>query len=255
MNIIQAVILGIVEGITEFLPVSSTGHLILTTNLLNINPTEFVKSFEVAIQVGAICAVIVLYRKDLFRLEMIKKLAVAFIPTAIVGLVFYPFIKEQLLESNSVVLWSLFLGGLFLILFEYHFNERENSVAEVQSISYKQSLVIGSFQAIAVIPGVSRAAATIIGGLVSGIKRRAIVEFSFLLAVPTMIAATGLDLTRSYKDFESGSFGVLAVGFITAFIVAMAAIKYFLRFIQRHDFKPFGIYRIVIALVFWWFLM
>ncbi len=255
MNFFQAIILGIVEGITEFLPISSTGHLILAVKALGIQPTEFVKSFEIAIQVGAIAAVVVLYWKDFFDPEVFKRILIAFVPTGIIGLIFYKVIKQYFLSSNSVVLWSLFLGGIFLIVFEMWFAEKENSVANVSQITYKQSLLIGLFQSLAIIPGVSRAAATIIGGLVSGIKRRAIVEFSFLLAVPTMVAATGLDLVKSYQSFEPGSFGILAVGFVTAFLVAMLAIKYFLRYIQRHDFKPFGIYRIVLALVFWWFLI
>ncbi len=250
MSIFQAIILGIVEGVTEFLPISSTGHLILVSELLHISQTEFVKSFEIAIQLGAIGAVVWLYWKDLIRPIILKKLFVAFLPTAVIGLLLYKFVKQHLIGNDSVVIWALFLGGIFLILFERFFARKVHDDS-IDSISYKQSMLIGLFQAIAIIPGVSRAAATIIGGLSIGIRRRAIVEFSFLLAVPTMAAATGLDLIKSYENFNSSNFGILAVGFVTAFIVAIIAIKYFLKFIQTHDFQPFGIYRIVAAIAFW----
>jgi undecaprenyl-diphosphatase len=252
MSIIQAVIFGIVEGITEFMPISSTGHLMLTARCLGVAQTEFVKSFEIAIQSGAILAVVVLYWNTLRKsANLWSKLCVAFLPTAIIGALFYKIIKGFLLDSNGVVLWALFLGGIALIIFEFFHLEKENAAAELSEVSYAQALLIGIFQSLAIVPGVSRAAATIVGGLIVGLKRRTIVEFSFLLAIPTMAAAMGLDLLKSAPAFNGGQFLVLAVGFLVSFIVALLAIRFLLVFIKRHTFIPFGIYRIAIALIFW----
>lgn len=255
MNFFHAIILGIVEGVTEFLPISSTGHLILTSKLLQLPTTEFLKSFEIAIQLGAILAVVVLYWKFFFvKLEVLKKIIVAFLPTATLGLIFYKVVKEFLLGSEEIVLWALFLGGIFLIIFEWKYNEKPDAVEEVEKISWRQAILIGVFQSAAIIPGVSRAAATIIGGLFLGLKRKTIVEFSFLLAVPTMIAATGLDLLKSGGSFNAGEFGLLAIGFIFSFVTALAAIKFLLNFIKNHSFISFGIYRVVLAVLFWFLL-
>lgn len=252
MNAFHAFILGIVEGISEFLPISSTGHLILTSRLLGISQTEFVKTFEIAIQLGAILSVIVLYwKKFLMNLEVLKRVCTAFLPTAIIGFALYKIIKKFLLGNSHIVVWALFIGGLFLILFELFHREKENAVTQVASISYKQAILIGVFQSIAVIPGVSRSAATIIGGLTLGLRRDAIVEFSFLLAVPTMLAATLLDLFKNANAFTQGQFTLLGIGFVTSFIVAILAIKFLIRFIKNHSFISFGVYRILIALLFW----
>jgi len=252
MNILQAVILGIVEGITEFLPISSTGHLMLTSRYLGITQTEFVKSFEIAIQSGAILAVAVLYWKTLWKgWEIWKRILAAFFPTALIGTLLYKFIKGYLLGSTSVVLWSLFIGGIFIIIFERIHGEKNDAVGELSSITYRKALLIGLFQSIAVIPGVSRAAATIIGGLLLGLKRKTIVEFSFLLAIPTMGAALALDLVKSAHAFSNENFLVLAVGFIVSFAVALMAIRFLLVFIKRHTFVPFGIYRMLVAVAFW----
>lgn len=251
MNILQAIILGIIEGITEFLPISSTGHLILSGQVLGLSQTEFLKNFEIAIQLGAILSVVVLYWRRFLDFGNLKKLVVALIPTAIIGLVFYKVVKEVFLESNQIVLWSLLIGGVLLILFEWWQKEHKEAQAELAQISYKQSFLIGLFQSLAIVPGVSRAAATILGGLLVGLKRTVIVEFSFLLAVPTMIGATGLDLVKSGFNFTSSEIGVLLAGFISSFIVAILAIKFLLRFIQSHSFIPFGVYRILAALAFW----
>lgn len=252
MDFLQAIIFGVVQGISEFLPISSTGHLILTGRFLGLTQTEFLKSFEIAIQLGSILSVIALYWRQLFTdWETIKRVIVAFIPTGILGLIFYKIVKQYLLSSNSVVLWSLFLGGAFLIIFELWHKEKEDVNEEVIRISYKQSLLIGIAQSVAMVPGVSRSAATILGGLALGIKRKTIVEFSFLLAVPTMLAATGLDLIKNANQFSSSQWNFLVVGFIVSFIVALASIKFLLNFIKKHSFIPFGIYRIMIALIFW----
>ncbi|MFH0740125.1 MAG: undecaprenyl-diphosphate phosphatase [bacterium] len=252
MDILQTIILGIVEGITEFLPISSTGHLILANKLLGIGQTEFIKTFEIAIQAGAILSVIVLYWKKIFNLATIKKLIVAFIPTAILGFIFYKIVKNYLLASEQIVLWALLIGGILLILFEliYRNKPEDALVKSASDISYKKCFLIGCFQSIAMVPGVSRSAATIVGGMISGISRKAIVEFSFLLAVPTMIAATGYDLLKSSGSFAKGDFNFLAIGFLVSFLVAMLGIKFLLKFIQKNNFIPFGIYRVALALIF-----
>ena len=252
MDLIHAVFFGIIEGITEFLPISSTGHLMLASRSLGISQTEFVKSFEIAIQSGAILAVVILYWKALSRsIDIWKKIFTAFLPTMIIGALLYKVIKTFLLSNDSVVLWTLFLGGIALILFEIFHGEKQGSSEELASISYPQALIVGFFQSIAVIPGVSRAAATIVGGLAVGLKRKTIVEFSFLLAIPTMCAATALDLVKSAGSFKTDQFLVLGAGFIVSFLVALLAIKFLLVFIKKHTFIPFGIYRILIAAVFW----
>lgn len=255
MNLLQVLIFGLVEGITEFLPVSSTGHLILTAHLLNFKQTEFLKSFEIAIQLGAILAVVVLYWKTLVKGGKIwKRIFVAFLPTACIGLILYKLIKKFLLANNAVVLWSLFIGGILLVVFELFYREKEGAVDTMDQISYKQSFYIGLFQSIAMIPGVSRSAATIIGGLSLGLKRRTIVEFSFLLAIPTMLAATALDLAKSANNFSASQFLLLFAGFGVSFAVAAVAIKFLLHFIKRHNFILFGVYRICIAVLFWFVL-
>jgi undecaprenyl-diphosphatase len=250
MDFFQAIILGIVEGVTEFLPISSTAHLILTSRLLAIAQTEFLKSFEIIIQLGAILAVVFLYWKALLDLEVIKRLVVAFIPTGIIGLVFYDLIKQYLLESQYILLWSLLFGGFVLIFFEWWHTEKKDAAQDIAGISYGKCIIIGLFQSIAIIPGVSRSAATILGGLLINLKRKTIVEFSFLLAVPTMVSATGYDLVKNIEQFSASEFGVLAVGFITSFVMAILGIKFLLAYVQKRTFFAFGIYRIVIALAF-----
>jgi undecaprenyl-diphosphatase len=258
----HAIILGVVEGVTEFLPISSTGHMILAANALHLDGT-FLPSFEIIIQLGAILAVLLLFwKKLLMNAKIFKRVAVAFIPTAIIGFVLYKVFKSLLGNESLVpwvVLWSLALGGLFLIVFELLHKEKKsggtNVVAELESITYTQAALIGVFQAIAIIPGVSRSAATIVGGLCLGISRRAIVEFSFMLAVPTMAAATLLDLIKSGHSFTGHEVGMLSIGLITAFVSALLAVKFLLGFIKNHTFVPFGVYRIVIALAFLLYLV
>ncbi|MCK9432244.1 MAG: undecaprenyl-diphosphate phosphatase [Candidatus Omnitrophica bacterium] len=255
MNILDVLIFGFVEGVTEFLPISSTGHLMLTARLLHLAPSEFVKSFQIAIQLGAVLSVAVVYRKQLAGGSRIwKHLLVAFLPAAVIGGFFYAVIKRYLLASSQVVLWSLFLGGLFLVVFEFFYRQKENAVDDLARISYPQALLIGLFQSVAMIPGVSRSAACIVGGLAAGLKRRVVVEFSFLLAIPTMLAATALDLFKSAHSFSGTEFIYLGAGFIVSFLVAMAAIKLLLLFIQKHTFISFGIYRMALAVLFWFFI-
>lgn len=252
MNLLHALIFGIVEGITEFLPISSTGHLILTAHMLNIKHSEFLKSFEIAIQLGAILAVVLLYWKTLINgRDIWKRILIAFLPTACIGAILYKLIKKLLLGNEAVVLWSLFIGGTVLVIFEFFYREKTDARDPMDSVSYGQSFCIGLFQSLAVIPGVSRAAATIIGGLFLGLKRKTIVEFSFLLAIPTMFAATALDLIRSANSFNAHQFFLLGTGFFVSFAIATLAIKFLLLFIKRHNFIFFGIYRICISILFW----
>jgi undecaprenyl-diphosphatase len=253
MTLLDAIILGIVEGITEFLPVSSTGHLILASALLKLKDSEFLKSFEIAIQLGAILSVVVLYARSLIKdRELVQKTIVAFIPTCIIGLLAYKLVKQYLLGNELIVVAALLVGGIVLILFELL--QRRKPEGSKQ-ITYSQAIYIGLFQCISMIPGVSRSAATILGGLVIGIERKTIVEFSFLLAVPTMAAATALDMYKSASLFSSVQVELLLVGFVISFIVALFSIKFLLRYIQNHTFIAFGIYRILVALLFWTLMM
>jgi len=247
MNLLQAVILGIVEGFSEFLPISSTGHLILASTILGLAQTDVQKSFEIAIQLGAILAVVVLFWRRFFDHRLITQLAVAFIPTGLIGLFVYPFFKEFLNGNLYVVIGSLFLGGIALIAFDRLSSEQTGSIGE---LSYRDCIILGLCQAIAIVPGVSRSAATIIGGEILGMSRAAVIEFSFLLAVPTMLAATVYDLYKQAHAFTEADAAALTVGFIAAFIVALMSIRWLLSFVKSHGFAAFGYYRIAIALVF-----
>jgi undecaprenyl-diphosphatase len=243
------VVLGVVEGVTEFLPVSSTAHLILASHALGLAESEFLKSFDIIIQFGAILSVVVLYWRKFLDVEVLKRLVVAVIPTGVIGLTVYKALKSYLLGNLVVVLASLVLGGIALIVFE-RFKQHEDREVDFTEISYRDAFLIGLFQAIAIIPGVSRSAATIVGGSLIGISKRTIVEFSFMLAVPTMLAATGLELVKGYQGLQ-GNFLALAIGFVVSFITAIIAIKSFLSYIKRRDFSLFGWYRIALALVFY----
>ena len=255
MTIIQAIILGVVEGVTEFLPISSTGHLILTSKLLGIADSDFLKSFEIAIQFGAILAVVVLYwKKFIANKEEWKRVVIAFLPTAIIGFLLYKTLKDYLLSNALLVVWSLAIGGVALIIFELWYARRV-ATSQLEAISYKQSFLVGVAQSLAIIPGISRSGATIIGGLLMGISREKIVEFSFLLAVPTMAVATGYDLLKSAGSFSVSDFHILAIGFIISFLVAWLSIKWLLYFIKNHTFIWFGVYRIVAALIFWFLVV
>jgi undecaprenyl-diphosphatase len=256
VNLLQTLIFGIVEGITEFLPISSTGHLMLTARLLGLSQTEFLKTFEIVIQFGAIMSVIVLYWKTLLvNFEALKRVIIAFLPTAALGLLFYKIIKQFLMKSNQVVLWSMFIGGIALIVFELLHKEKDDAVEDISAIPYRTAIFIGLFQSIAMIPGVSRSAATIVGGLVLGLRRKTIVEFSFLLAIPTMLAATALDLMKNASQFSAAQINFLSVGFILSFVFALLSVKFLLNYIKHHTFISFGIYRIILALSFWFFIL
>lgn len=251
----DSLILGVIEGITEFLPISSTGHLILASELLGLEPSTFLSSFQIAIQLGAIAAVVFLYWKSFLDVRFLTKLFVAFLPTGLVGFLVYPYVKEYLLGNSMIVVASLFIGGVVLIVFELLHKEKPESLEGAKEITYKQALLVGCFQSIAIIPGVSRSAATIIGGLLAGMRRVAIVEFSFLLAVPTMIAATGYDLLKSADTFAFDDIGLLALGFLTAFVVALLSMRFLLTLVRRYTFIPFGIYRMVLAVLFFFIIL
>ncbi len=254
MDYLSAIILAVVEGLTEFLPVSSTGHLILAATLLGLQQTAFVKSFELALEFGSILAVVVLYWRLFLNFEVLKRLAVAFIPTGIVGLLIYRIFKDVLLGNEQVVLWALLLGGIFIIVFEWRYKER-SEIDDIAKIPYVHCLLIGICQSISVVPGVSRSAPTIMAGLALGMKRQTIVLFSFLLAVPTMVAASGFDLLMSYSEFSSGQIDFLAVGFVVSFLVALPALKYFLEYVKKNNFIPFGVYRILLVVLFFFLVI
>lgn len=255
MTIIQSAILGLIEGITEFLPISSTAHLTLSSGLIGLDQSAFVKSFEIIIQLGAILAVIILYWRTLLVYENFKKIIIAFLPTGAVGYVLYKIVKTYLLGNETIIVWTLLLGGLFLIFFEKYRGEKESASADFSQISYKQCLIIGLCQSLAMVPGVSRSAATIVSGLALGISRKTIVEFSFLLAVPTMLAASAYDFLKNADSFSNNELSTLAVGFIVSFGAAIISIKFLLKYVRNHSFIPFGVYRIAIALLFMYLLI
>ena len=262
MNTVQSIIIAIVEGITEFLPISSTGHMIIAQKILGIENSEFVNLFTVNIQFGAILSVVVLYwkrflaplhaagkdasgqRKFSIRFDFYLKLLVAFLPAVFFGLLFNSMI-DKLLGSVVVVAVSLVLGGIVLLFVDNWFR----NPAQDQSVTYSKAFRIGLFQVISMIPGVSRAAATIIGGLSQKLNRRNAAEFSFFLAVPTMLAASVLELFKTYEVINGENMRMLLLGNAVAFVVAMLAIKGFISFLTRFGFRVFGYYRIIVGLV------
>lgn len=265
LTILQTIILGIVEGLTEFLPVSSTGHMIIVQNLLGIPSTEFIKAFTVIIQFGAILSVVCLYWKRFFRLnhtpisseatplqkflhkyDFYWKLLVAFIPAAVIGFIFNKKI-DQLLGSVEIVATMLLIGGVFMLFSDRIFNKgKEDTV-----LSEKKAFNIGLFQCIAMIPGVSRSMATIVGGMSQKMTRKNAAEFSFFLAVPTMFAATAYKVLKLFLDgganYLAGNIPTLLLGNVVAFIVAILAIKFFIRYVTKHGFQAFGWYRILVG--------
>jgi len=248
MNIFEAIILAIIEGLTEFLPVSSTGHMIIASSLMGIQSNDFVKLFTVAIQLGTILSVVVLYFKRFFKsITFYIKLVAAFIPAAIFGLLFSSKIDE-LLESPLTVAITLLLGGIVLLFIDKLFKEGE--IDNSDDITYLTAFKIGLFQCIAMIPGVSRSAASIIGGMTQKLTRKAAAEFSFFLAVPTMFGATAKKMLDFYQDghvITGEEINLLIIGNVVGFVVALIAIKSFIGYLSKHGFKVFGIYRIVVG--------
>lgn len=257
MTALHALLLGIVEGFSEFLPISSTAHLILTSELFRLQQTEFLKTFNIVIQFGAILSVVVVYwRSLLVRKDVMIRIAIAFIPTAIIGFLLERVIRNVLFENIPTILWSLFIGGLILIAFEkwqggMGHRSPVTGTQDMGDMSYKQAFLIGLCQALAVVPGVSRSGATIVGGMLLGVSRKAIVDFSFVLAVPVMLAATVLSMVKHSDEMSFDQSGLLFIGFVTSFVVALISIKWLLGYVKKHTFVAFGVYRILIALVFW----
>ncbi|BCG46935.1 Undecaprenyl-diphosphatase [Citrifermentans bremense] len=253
MNVFEAIILGIVEGLSEFLPISSTGHLILASTLMKLQQSDAHKVFEVTIQLGAMLAVVQIYRKQLLaRPELLKKVCFAFLPTGALGYLLYKAVKSFF--QPSLVSYTLIAGGIAFILIEIWMKNRPASTASLDHMSYRQAFAIGVIQSLSMVPGVSRSGATIMGGLVIGMNRKDAAEFSFLLALPTMLAATCYDIYKNYAVFHLGDWQNIAVGFVTSFIFAVIGIKALLKIITSHTFIPFGIYRIAVGIVFLIFL-
>ena len=249
MDIIHAVILGIIEGITEFLPISSTGHLIVGSELMGLPQTKENTAFEVIIQLSAILAVIANY-KDKFHpkhFELWVKVFIAFLPLAGIGFIFKDHIKE--LFSIQVVAVMFIVGGIVFLIVEYFQKNAVTKTLDVEEISYKQAALVGVAQVFALIPGTSRAGSTIVGALLVGLSRKASAEFSFLLALPVMAATSGYEILKNYKDFNDDNLLTLAVGFVVSFIVAYFTMKLFLRFLESFTFVGFGIYRIIFGAI------
>jgi len=254
MSLIQAIIIAIVEGITEFLPVSSTGHMVITSSIMGIEADPFVKLFEVIIQLGAILSVVVLYWKKFFDFKKISfyiKLIVAVIPALVVGALLKKHI-DKMLESPVVIAIVLLLGGIILLFVDGWF--KNPTVDKEEKVSNKNAFIIGCFQVLSVLfPGLSRSAATIIGGMQQKLTRKLAAEFSFFLAVPTMLAASAKSLLDVYQEtpevLNSNNMGTLVVGSVIAFIVALLSIKFFIGYLQKHGFKLFGYYRVAIGIV------
>src|SRR5215831_7738671 len=254
MDIIQTIIIAIVEGLTEFLPISSTGHMIIAEKLLGVKGNDFTTLFTVAIQLGAILSVVVLYWKKFFdfsRWQFYIKLIVAVIPALVLGYLLSDKI-DTLLESTTTVIITMILGGVVLLMIDNYF--KKPTIDTEEKISFPKAFIIGIWQVIAMIPGVSRSAASIIGGMQQKLTRKLAAEFSFLLAVPTMLAATGYKILKTYKTNpavlkDHHNLMVLGVGNLIAFIVAILAIKFFIGYLQKHGFKIFGYYRIIVGVV------
>jgi len=249
LDIFQAIVLGIIEGLTEFLPISSTGHLIVAANWLGMKQDEANSAFEVIIQLAAILAVVFNY-KDKFtfkKLDLWTKVFIAFLPIAIIGFLFSHQIKA--LFSVHVVAIMFIVGGIVFLVLEHFYKEENHSTTQVEEVTFKQSIAIGIAQVFAVIPGTSRAGSTIVGALLVGLSRKAAAEFSFLLAIPVMVAASGYDLLKHYSEFTDANFLALGVGFVTAFIVAYLTMMFFIKFLEKFTFVAFGIYRILFGIL------
>lgn len=250
MTLDQSLLLGALEGLTEFLPVSSTGHLILASEMMGIPQTAAHKAFEVAIQLGSILAVVFLYAGRIFSDRTLWiKLAVAFVPTGLSGLLLYKQIKA--LFGVQTVSIMLIVGGIVFLIVEYlRRGKPVDEGRDIAALSYREAFLIGCFQSLAMVPGTSRSGATIIGGLLSGLSRKSAAEFSFLLAIPTMAIATAYDLYKHHAEMAFDDTAMLGAAFLTAFVVAMITVKGFVAFIGRHTFVPFAIYRIVLGMIF-----
>ena len=248
MNLIDSIILGIVEGITEFLPISSTAHMIIVSTLLGLKQTVQNIAFEVIIQLGATLAIVLIYLEKInFKeIKLWQKVFLAFLPLAVIGFLLRHSIKD--LFTINTVAWMFIIGGVVFFIVEKLYNE-DNKIKDVEKVSFKQALIIGFFQVFALIPGTSRSGATIVGGMLSGLSRKTAADFSFLLAIPTMFAASGYEFIKNISSFKDQNLTVLAVGFIVSFISAYIAVKLFLKFVEKYTLNAFGIYRIIFGIL------
>lgn len=249
MDIIQAIIIGIIEGFTEFLPISSTGHMIVASKFLGIEQTAVIKAYEVIIQFAAILAVVLLYRDkiNLKEIDLWTKIMAAFLPLAIIGFLLKDWVKEIFVIET--VAWMFIVGGIIFIVVEYFHKDEEKKSKEVEDITWFQAMSIGFGQVLSLVPGTSRAGSTIISGMLSGVNRKASTEFSFLLAIPVMAAVSGYDLLKHYDKFVGADLTAFVVGFVVAFVVAYITIKLFIVFLERFTFIAFGIYRIIFGVI------
>lgn len=250
MEIWQSFILGIVEGLTEFLPISSTFHLIFASKLLNIEPSDFLKFFEVFIQAGAIIAVLFLYGKELWQdRELDKKIILSFIPTAIVGFILHSIIKSFFFEANWLMMSAFVFVGIVFIVYEWQLKKSKKVNKEIKDLTWKQSMIIGVGQALSTLPGVSRAGAVMLTMMALGQKRSQAAKYSFLLALPTICAAAGYDMLKMVGETTLSSREILltSIGFVTAFISAFFVLRWFIAYLQKHTLTDFGIYRLVMA--------
>jgi len=249
MDILQAIIIGIIEGFTEFLPISSTGHMIVASEFLGIEQSAVVKAYEVIIQFAAILAVMLLYRDkiNIKEIALWQKIVAAFFPLAIVGFILKDWIKT--IFVTETVAWMFIIGGIIFIVVEYFHKDEEKPSQDIEEVTWKQAMTIGFAQIFSLVPGTSRAGSTIIGGMLAGVSRKASTEFSFLLAIPVMMAVSGYDLLKHYQDFIGADLTAFVVGFVVAFVVAYITIKMFIVFLQRFTFVAFGVYRIVFGII------
>jgi undecaprenyl-diphosphatase len=250
MTIFQAILLGILEGVTEFLPISSTGHLLIAEKLLAIPPTEFIKSFTIVIQLAAILSIVILYGKTILtKPQIIPKIAISFVVTTLIAFPAYTLVKTIFMENIWITVSALFFGGLAFIILEYMMKNSSSSINHGSELTVSKSAWIGIAQSLSIIPGVSRSAASIFGGMLVGMTREKAVEFSFLLALPTMIAATGLDIFTMGFTFSSKEYLLLAIGCLSAFASALVSVKAFVWYVRSHSFIPFAIYRIILSVL------
>jgi len=249
VNLIDSIILGIVEGITEFLPISSTAHMIIVSALLGLKQTVTNVAFEVIIQLGATLAIVMIYldKINFKEINLWKKVILAFFPLAIIGFLLRHQIKE--LFNLYTVAWMFIIGGIVFFIVEKFYKEEKVKVNEVEKVNYRQALIIGFFQVFALIPGTSRSGATIVGGMLSGLSRKTAADFSFLLAIPTMFAASGYEFVKNLHSFKDQNLMVLGVGFVVSFISCYIAVKWFLNFVKKYTLIPFGIYRIIVGIL------
>lgn len=249
MTFYEAVILGIVEGVTEFLPVSSTAHIALASQMMGVAQDNFMSSFNIIIQIAPIFSIMFIYFNTLFQsIDIWKKLIASFIPTGAIGFLFHHQI-EEMFSANSIVLWMIATGVFFLVV-EFLYFKRGHTTAELEEVTYKQAITVGFIQAFSLIPGVSRSGSTILGGMLLGMKRETAMSFSFLLAIPTMTAASGYTLLKDFDSLSFDGISLILIGFLVSFLVGWVAVKSFLAIVSKYNFTPFGIYLIASGILF-----